>query len=91
MAGVAGTNVDAYAYIMDPLLDNVRQHYKSSVSHPHLHGRIRHIVGGYRTVQIPTASVLTMNATPIQIVPAPGAGLLLVPTMMIGTDRKSVV
>lgn len=85
MAGAAGTNVDHDGFIMDPLLDNVRQNYKEVGMSPYLQGRMRHIVGGYRTVKIPTASVLTLNGTPIQIVPAPGAGLLLVPTMMVAT------
>lgn len=85
MAGVAGTNVDIDNYILDPLLDNVKQHYKEVMAHPHLRGRLRHVSGGYRTVTIPTASVLTLNSVPVQIVPAPGAGLMLVPYLMVGS------
>lgn len=85
MAGVAGTNVDVDGYILDPLLDNVKQHYKELTGQPHLRGRMRHVVGGYRTVQITTAQMLALNGSPIQIVPAPGAGLLLVPIRMVGT------
>lgn len=85
MAGAAGTNVDHAGYIMDPGLDTVKQHYKEIGDNPYLTSRMRHMVGGYRTVQIPTASVLTLNGTPIQIVPAQGAGVVIIPTMMIAT------
>lgn len=85
MAGAAGTNVDVNGYILDPVLDNVKQHYKESGLNDNIRTRVRHMVGGYRTVKIPTASVLTLNSVPVQIVPAPGSGLLIVPTMMIAT------
>lgn len=85
MAGAAGTNVDHAGFIMDPQLDDVIQHYKEGIAHPYLRSRMRHLVGGYRTVKIATASVLTLNSVPIQIVPAPGSGMLVVPTMMIAS------
>lgn len=85
MAGAAGVNVDHAGFIMDPGLPDVVQYWKEISMNPYLDGRMRHVVGGYRTVQIPTASVLTLNTVPIQIVPAPGAGKLIVPTMMIAS------
>lgn len=84
MAGAAGVNVDANM-IFDPMLDMVKQHYKERGDHPYLLQDVSHVVGGFRTVKIATASMLTLNGTPIQVVPAPGAGKLLVPTMMIAT------
>lgn len=85
MSGVAGINVDHDGYIFDPMVDRVKQNYKEAIPEPYLSGRLKHQVGGYRTVKIPSASVLTLNSVPIQIVPAPGAGLLIIPTLMIAT------
>lgn len=85
MAGVAGQNVDLDGYIFDPTLDNIKQHYKETIVHPHMRGRLRHRVGGYVTVKIPTANVLTLNTVPVQLVPAPGAGLLIVPELVIAS------
>lgn len=85
MAGVAGNNVDHAGFIMDPSLPDVEQYWKEIGAHPYLRGRKKHIVGGYRTVQIPTASVLTLNSVPVQIVPAGGAGTIIVPTLVIAS------
>lgn len=85
MAGAAGTNIDFDGYIFDPTLDKVKQHYKESGMNNYLRGRLREIVGGYRTVKIPTASVLTLNSVPIQIVPAPASNQIIIPTLMVAT------
>lgn len=85
MAGAAGTNVDKDGFIFDPTLDSVSQHYKEIGMHNYLRDSMGHVIGGYRTVKIPTASMLTLNGTPIQIVPAPGAGKIIIPMMMIGS------
>jgi hypothetical protein len=83
MAGAAGTNVDPSGLIWDPALPDVQLFYKELGIRGT--GRIKHLVGGYRTVIIPTASVLTLNSVPIQIVPAAGAGTLIVPRMMVAS------
>jgi hypothetical protein len=85
MAGAAGQNCDHLGFIMDPNLPDVAQHWKETGFNPFLRGRAEHIVGGYRTVKIPSASVLTLNTVPIQIVPAPAAGKILIPTLMIAS------
>lgn len=85
MAGVVGTNIDTENYPLDPVIDKVVLNYKETGMHPQLVTKVRHMVGGYRTVTITTAQMLALNGSPIQIVPAPGAGLLIVPTMMIAT------
>lgn len=85
MAGAAGINVDHAGFIMDPTLPDVKQYWKEMGMHPYLDGRKRHILGGYRTVQIPTASVLTLNTVPIQLVPAAGVGTIIVPTMVVAS------
>jgi hypothetical protein len=83
MAGVAGTNVDDPTLIWDPSNPAVVQHWKEVG----VRGtdRMKHLVGGFRTVKIPTASVLTLNTTPIQIVPAAGPGTLIVPELMVAS------
>jgi hypothetical protein len=82
MAGIAGTNVDGNV-IWDPALQNV-QLFANQLGTTGT-GKIRHLLGGYRTVWIPTANVLTLHSVPIQIVPAPGAGMIIVPEKMIAT------
>lgn len=85
MAGVAGTNVDKAGFIFDPVLDDVKQHYKELGAQPLFGTALRSAVGGFRTVKIPTAQMLALNTTPVQIVPAPGSGLLIVPSLMVAT------
>ncbi len=85
MPGTAGTNVDLSNYPFDPTLPQVQQHTKERGMNPLLMPCVAHEQGGYRTVKITAAQMLALNTTPIQIVPAPGAGKLLVPTMMIAS------
>lgn len=84
--GVAGTNVDQQGYIFDPTLPNVIQDYKQMGSaHPSLLLAQRHVSGGFRTVQIPTTQMLTLNTVPIQIVPAAGANTVIIPYLLMAT------
>lgn len=85
MAGVAGTNVDSLSLIFDPELDDVKQHYKELGGREVFTGRMRHCIGGYRTVKIATAGVLTLNTVPVQIVPAMGANTLIIPTLVVAS------
>lgn len=82
MAGIAGQNVDGLI-VFDPANANISAYYRSLGIRASQH--IKHTVGGFVTVKIPTANVLTLNSVPIQIVPAAGAGMLIVPTRMIAT------
>lgn len=85
MPGIAGTNVDFGGYVMDPTQPYFIQDNKQMGAHPQLTiGRL-HMTGGFRTVQITTAQVLALNTTPIQLVPAPGAGLVVVPYLMVAS------
>lgn len=85
MAGVVGTNIDVAGFIFDPALPQVQQYYKEDGVNPNLGRAQAHDMGGYRTVKITTAQMLALNGSPIQIVPAPGAGKVIVPTMMIAS------
>lgn len=85
MAGAAGTNIDVGGFILDPTLVEDQQYYKEIGANPQLTNCIQHAIGGYRTVKITTAQVLAMNTTPIQIVPAPGVGKILIPTVLVAS------
>jgi hypothetical protein len=85
MPGTAGTNVEVGGKILDPSLPDIIQHYKEIGARPQFTEELKHMIGGYRTVKIPTASVLTLNTVPIQIVPAAGTGTVIIPTMMIAS------
>jgi len=85
MPGIVGLNADLYGFIMDPSLPDVQQHWKETGIHPNLNRSMQHITGGYRTVKIPTANVLTLNSVPVAIIPAPPAGFLLVPYLMVAS------
>lgn len=82
MSGIAGTNVD-FQFPWDPALQAVQDYTKEAGFRGNL--KAGHAWGGFRTVQIPTANVLTLHSVPVQLVPAPGAGLLIVPTLMIAS------
>lgn len=85
MAGTAGNNQDVSGYIFDPSLPQTQQYAKEDGTNP-LFGRAQvHAGGGYRTVKIVTANVLTLNSVPIQIVPAAGAGTIIVPYLMVAS------
>lgn len=85
MPGIAGTNVDFGGYIIDPTQPYFFQDNKQTGSHPLLTVGRMHTTGGYRTLVIPSAQVLQLNTTPIQLVPAPGAGLVVVPYMLVAS------
>ena len=82
MAGIAGTNVDANL-IFDPGQQNIIDYYKDIGVRATQH--MKHVIGGFRTVKIPSANVLTLNSVPIQIVPAEGPGTLIIPECVIAT------
>jgi len=82
MSGVAGTNID-FLFPWDPSQADVQNYIKSAGFRGA--DKAGALWGGFRTVKIPTASVLTLNSVPIQIVPAAGAGTLIVPFLVVGT------
>lgn len=83
MAGVVGTNIDLEGLIWDGSLVNVQQHWKEAGFRGN--DRVKHITGGFRTVKITAAQMLLLNGSPIQIVPAAGAGTLIIPYLMVGS------
>lgn len=85
MAGAVGQNIDKQGFIMDPSLAQVQQYYNQLGEAQLFKDSLGKIIGGYRTVKIPTASVLTLNGTPIQIIPAQGSGILALPYLMVAT------
>lgn len=85
MPTVVGQNCDIDGYVFDPSLDYVKQQYKEIGAAAYVTDRIRHIIGGFRTVKIPAANMLTLFSSPVQLVPAPGAGLIVVPSLLVAT------